>query len=180
MVARSNGIIPKRQVTSLSPQERADKAYECYMLYCRGFNYTEISRRVGLSTSTVKKLIVEHARTVERYRPETRTIAESQYRNFIQHCWHVIEEAEKNPRRYSPLVVAKAMEGIIQAQTRLDKFYGHETPQIHVTGDAKTMVDIIREYEQENRGRGNLTDEETNRVEEYIEDAEVLEEDEDG
>lgn len=159
-----------RNISSLSPQERTDYAYECYTLYCKGKNYTQISRETGLTTSAVKRLITEHARVVEKYRPETRTVAESQYRNYIAHCWKIIEAAEKNPRRYSPVIVAKAMEGIIQAQTRLDKFYGHESPTIHVTGDAKTMADIIREYERGAAGRGAVPNDDVIEVEEYLEE----------
>lgn len=138
-------------IASLSPEERADKSYECYNLYIKGKNYTQISKSTGMAIPAVKKLITEHAVTIEKYRPETRTVAESQYRKLIDHFWGVIERAQDPDQpNVSPLVEAKAMEGLIQAQTRLDKFYGHESPQLHVHGDMKTAAELVREAQNFN------------------------------
>lgn len=145
----SNGLEKQHTgLTSLSPEERADKSYQCYDYYIKGKNYTEISKLTGITIPAVKKLITEHAVTIEKYRPETRTVAESQYRKLIDHFWSILERAQDPDDHVSALVEAKAMEGLIQAQTRLDKFYGHESPQLHVHGDMKTAADLIRDAQQ--------------------------------
>lgn len=137
----SNEIEKRVKLPDLTEQERTDYAYDCYQQYSKGRNYTQIAKKTGLTIEAVKKLVAEHARVVEKYRPETRTVAESQYRLLQEHFWDILDSEENQ----SALVKAKAMEGLIQVQTRLDKFYGHESPQMHVSLDNKTAADLIKE-----------------------------------
>ncbi len=134
----------KRSLTQLKGEERMNLAAQVHKDWSKGMTITKLSEKHQVSREAIKTLTGEWAAVMRELRPETRTAGEENMRELLAYCWDILE----NPDMKSVMLKMKAIESIIQIQTRFDKWFGHETPQIHLTGDVKTAADLIREYEK--------------------------------
>jgi hypothetical protein len=131
--------VPAKRFTSLEPEERAVMAVDMHKMYSRGRPYIEMARKHGVTTDTVKKLLREYATYIREARPDTRTFAELEYREYIAR----MQDIQDNHTSYPALVVSTAMQGELGARTRLDKILGHETAG-DIDGAAEGVASLVK------------------------------------
>lgn len=142
-------------VASLEPEERSDRAFEAFRLHAAGWTYKDISAKVNLARSAVKKLIREQAAVATKHAPDSRAVATQTYRDLLLWAWGILNDHGNNPRAHSPLIVSKAAEIAMQSRVRMDKLQGVEAPKVNLHTELQTAKDMIEQQVQE--GSDNLS-----------------------
>lgn len=135
----TDNLPARKHFGSLEPEERALMAVDMHKMYSRGRPYTEMARKHNVTTDTVKKLLREYATYIREARPDTRTFAELEYRDYIAR----MQDIQENSGNYPALVVSTAMQGELGARTRLDKILGHETAG-DIDGAAEGVASLVK------------------------------------
>lgn len=155
----------RRGLNQLKGQERAELAYQAFRMYTQGATYKRIREELNLTHGAVKALIDEYAYTVQSHRPSARLAGEEQYRMLIEYAWDKLRAGDLKAANQN---VPRLLQVILESQTRLDKYYGLEAPQVHVQTDANTLAELARQMEERNMTRGHISENDAVVVEDYL------------
>ncbi len=137
-IAMPDGGLPedrRRRLTELSQDERAQISHDAFYSWAKGRGtFASLSRKHNVTPYAIKKLIEGYAAFVRTEHPDAKAGSIEAYRWLQGKTAEIIDRLE-DPS-IAVLVKAKAIEGFIQATTRLDKIHGTEAPTGVVVGDA--------------------------------------------
>lgn len=173
--------IERRRVTDLSTEERAELAHDMFLEKAKGKSIRALSKKNGLSEHAVRKLLQEYGAYLQQTRGHSKEANIAAYDYILQKSAEIIE----NPQNYSVLLQAKGFEAFIQAATRKDKLLGHEAPTHNINTKGETLADMVtRMYGQKGSNEDESPMDATivgmvEQEEEEIEEAEVIDDDQD-
>lgn len=173
----STELETRTRLVDLSKEERADIAQTVFIENAKGISRRKLSEKYGLTDHAVKTLIHEYGAYMAKTRSHTKEAGIVVYDYVIEKGIEVMESPEGHPA----LVRAKAVESVIQAQTRKDKLLGHESPNLNINATGQTLSDIVTRMYGAGGEAEDVSPMDSGMVgeEEEIMEAEVIEDDTD-
>lgn len=163
----------RRGLPDLKGAERADLAHTLWRAWVKGSSKKDLMERHNVSRAALNALLDEYATIVAEHRPNARLAGEEQYRMLQEFSWKALEtigQEDGEGLGVRSQNTTKFLEVILQSQTRLDKYYGLESPQVHVHSDAKTFSDLVKQHADDERLYGEVDPLAEAQVEDYIDE----------